>query len=75
MICKGLTLAPSVRPSCGAREALNPRQLRRDILLALDRLSSYPGAVPGHVENVYQTLADPDRFPEARDSVDKPSTG
>jgi len=58
-----------------AREALNPRQLRRDILRALDRLSSYPGAVPRHVENVYQTLADPDRFPEARDSVDKPSTG
>lgn len=58
-----------------ARAALNPRQLRRDILQALEHLSTYAGAVPGRVENVYQTLADPERFPEAGESVDKPPTG
>jgi len=63
------------------RQQINPLQLRRDILHALDRLFSCPGAVPGHVENVYETLADPDRFPaavaalKAVESVDKPQDG
>jgi hypothetical protein len=40
-----------------AREAINPRQLRQDIMQALQHLFAYPGAVPGQVENVYETLA------------------
>ncbi len=34
----------------------NPRQLRRDIYAALDQLFALPGAIPGHVENVFETL-------------------
>jgi hypothetical protein len=66
---------------CQTRDALNPRQLRRDIEQALDHLFAYPNARPGQVENVYETLADPDRFPaavEARravEAVDKPKNG
>ena len=66
---------------CQERETLNPRQLRRDIEKALDHLFAYPNARPGQVENVYETLADPDRFPEAVaalravEAVDKPKNG
>jgi hypothetical protein len=47
----------------------------------LDHLFGYPNATPGQVENVYETLSDPDRFPEtaaaqrAVDTVDKPNSG
>jgi hypothetical protein len=64
-----------------AREAINPRQLRQDIIQAIDHLFTYPPATPGQVENAYETLADPDRFPEAVaalkavESVDKPNNG
>lgn len=34
----------------------NPRQLRQDIYAALDQLFALPGAIPGHVENVFETL-------------------
>jgi len=47
------------------RAQINPRQLRTAIHAALDHLFAYPAAIPGQLENVYQTLADPDRFPEA----------
>jgi hypothetical protein len=63
------------------RAALNPRQLRRDIEQMLAHLFAYPGARPGQVENAYETLADPDRFPEAVEAlravgaVDKPNDG
>jgi hypothetical protein len=66
---------------CQQREAINPRQLRRDIEKMFDHLSAYPGADPDQVENVYETLADPDRFPEAVEAlravepVDKPNSG
>ena len=64
-----------------AREAINPRQLRRDIEKMLEHLFAYPAATPGQVENAYETLADPDRFPEAVaalravEAVDKPNSG
>lgn len=63
------------------REEINPRQLRNTIHADLDRLFAYPEATPGQVESIYQTLADPDRFPEAVaalravDTVDKPHNG
>jgi len=47
------------------REAINPRQLRNTIYADLDHLFAYPGATPGQVESIYETLADPERFPEA----------
>lgn len=57
---------------------INPLELTRSIHADLDHLFAYPNAVPGQVENVFQTLADPDRFaetaaePRAGDTVDKP---
>jgi hypothetical protein len=66
---------------CQARDVLNPRQLRRDIEKALDHLFAYPNARPDEVQNVYETLADPDHFPEAVEAlravgtVDKPKSG
>ncbi len=53
-------------------------ELTRSIHADLDHLFAYPNAVPGQVENVFETLADPDRFaetaaePRAVDTVDKP---
>ena len=44
------------------RQALNPRQLRRTFYAGLDHLFGYPGATPGKVENVFETLAFPERF-------------
>ena len=73
--------AAQYQAMCQARDARNPRQLRRDIEKALDHLFAYPNARPGEVQNVYETLADPDRFPEAVEAlravetVDKPKSG
>jgi hypothetical protein len=39
------------------REQTNPRQLRQEIYALLDYIFSLPGAVPGHTEDVHQTLA------------------
>lgn len=47
------------------RAALNPLALRREIYAALQHLFTYPGAVPGLPENVYETLAQPELFPAA----------
>jgi len=61
--------------------AINPLQLREQIYRDLQHLFDYPNARPGVVEDVYQTLADPDRFPlpqaplTAVDTVDKPQNG
>lgn len=66
---------------CHQRDKLNPRELRRTIYRDLDHLFAYPAATPGQVENIFETLADPDRFPEAVaalravDTVDKPKNG
>jgi hypothetical protein len=75
-----LAYVAQYRALCQEREMLNPRQLRRDIELALDHLFAYPNARPDQVEDVYQTLADPDRFPQAAEAlrageaVDKPKS-
>lgn len=61
--------------------SLNPLQLRRKIYRQRDHLFDYPNASPGTVEDVYQTLAYPERFPSAQaaqqavDTVDKPHDG
>jgi len=61
--------------------AINPLQLRDKIYRHLQHLFDYPNAQPGTVEDVYQTLANPDRFPlsqaplQAVDTVDKPQDG
>ena len=47
------------------RAQVNPRELRRNIYRDLQHLFAYPGATPGQPENVFETLADPERFPEA----------
>jgi hypothetical protein len=48
------------------RHQTNPRQLRQEIYQRLDDLFALPGALPGHSEDVYQTLAAPLRLkPEA----------
>jgi hypothetical protein len=41
------------------REQTNPRQLRQAIYDQLQQLFALPGAVPGHTEDVYQTLRRP----------------
>jgi hypothetical protein len=41
------------------RDAINPRQLRRTIYQLIDRLSRLPGATPGVVEDVRQTITNP----------------
>lgn len=46
------------------RTHLNPLELTRTIHADLDHLFAYPNAVPGQVENVFETLADPERFAE-----------
>lgn len=66
---------PSVAQSTQADQ---PLQLRRTIYARLDHLFAYPNARPGQLGNVYQTLADANRFPEAVaalelvDTVDRP---
>jgi hypothetical protein len=40
----------------GLRDRINPRLLRQQIYTAIDQLFSLPGATPGTVEDVYQTL-------------------
>jgi hypothetical protein len=48
------------------RQAFNPRTLRTHIYQALEHLYRYPNAIPGNTENVFETLAYPERWPEAR---------
>lgn len=45
------------------RDAINPLQLRRAIYAGLEHLFAYPNAQPDQVQDVFQTLADPDLFP------------
>ncbi len=62
---------------------INPLALHRRIMSDLAHLFTYPSATPGCTENVFETLADPDFFPEAVtalglrpvDIVDKPNPG
>jgi len=61
--------------------SINPLKLRNKIYRDRDHLFDYPNAQPDTVEDVYQTLANPDRFPQpqaplqAVDTVDKPQNG
>ena len=41
------------------RQQTNPRRLRQAIYDQLQHLFTLPGAVPGHTEDVYQTLLRP----------------
>jgi hypothetical protein len=72
---------PKAQALLTQRAQINPLQLRRAIYRALDHFFAYPNAIPGHVENVFETLADPDRFPDipsalqAVDTGDKPDSG
>ncbi len=56
------------------RQALNPLALRRQIYADLDHLFSYPGAVPGQPESVFETLAHPELFPAALAALDAGET-
>ena len=47
------------------REAINPLALRREIYADLQHLFAYPCAAPGASQDVFQTLAYPELFPEA----------
>jgi len=50
--------------------ALNPLTLRQRIYAALKHLWTYPAADPQQPEDVYQTLAHPERFPAACAALD-----
>jgi hypothetical protein len=39
------------------RQAINPRQLRREILALIDEIKSMPNAAPGDIQDVFQTLS------------------
>jgi hypothetical protein len=60
------------------RDGINPLALRRAIYCDRDFIFTLPGAQPGQVESVFDTLACPQRFPaavaalQAMDTVDKP---
>jgi hypothetical protein len=72
--------AKHFQPVLDYRATLNPLQLRDAIYHNLDHLFAYPNAAPDEPQNVFQTLAHPDRFPAARaalagvDTVDKHNT-
>jgi len=63
------------------RDAINPLQLRRAIYAGLEHLFAYPNAEPDQVQDIFQTLADPELFPEAVaalravETMDKPKSG
>lgn len=58
-------------------QQINPLQLTQDIRQDLDHLFTYPNAEPDQIESIFETLADPERWPEAVaaleavDTVDK----
>jgi hypothetical protein len=58
-----------------ARRAIHLLQERRDILASFDHLFSYANASPGQTENAFETLSDPDLFPEARAVLSAGDTG
>lgn len=75
-LCETQTLTPEQNQALRAQRAeINPLALRREIYAGLQHLFAYPGAVPGHPENVYQTLAHPELFPEALAALEAVETG
>jgi hypothetical protein len=60
-LCASGALSPDQQAHWRAyRETINPRQLHRTIYQLIDRLSRLPGATPGIVEDVRETVANPD---------------
>jgi hypothetical protein len=56
-LCETEAISPEQKQELRTfRDQINPRQLRREIHQLLDQIFSLPGAVPGHTENVYETL-------------------
>ena len=81
-LCEAPCLALHQQRALWAYQAArNPLQLRRKLYRDREHLFDYPTAQPGVTEDVYQTLAYPERFPlppttlPAVDTVDKPHTG
>jgi hypothetical protein len=58
-LCETSAISPQRRAEIEAlRDRTNPRQLRQEIYDAIPRLFDLPNAVPGHPQNVYDTLRD-----------------
>jgi len=56
-LCETSAISPQRRAEIEAlRDRTNPRQLRQEIYEAIPRLFDLPNAVPGHPQNVYDTL-------------------
>jgi hypothetical protein len=61
-LCATEAITPQRREQLEAlRDETNPRTLRREIYDLIDYIFSLPGAVPGRTEDVYQTLANPQK--------------
>jgi hypothetical protein len=58
------------QPFLERRTTINPLQLRRQLYHDLDHLFAYPNAAPHEIQDVFQTLANPDLFPAARAALD-----
>jgi transposase InsO family protein len=73
--------SPQCQTLLTQRQQLNPLALSRAIYDDVAHLFTYPNAAPDQVEDVFETLADPDRWPAAVaargavDTVDKPNPG
>ena len=66
-LCASDALPPELQATWQAqRQALNPRALRTQIYHVLDHLFHYPNATPGQPQNIFETLAYPERWPEAQ---------
>ncbi len=56
-LCETTAILPQRRAEIEAlRDRTNPRQLRQEIYDAIPRLFAIPNAIPGHPQNVYNTL-------------------
>ncbi len=56
-LCETSAISPQRRAEIEAlRDRTNPRQLRQEIYEAIPRLFDLPNAIPGHPQNVYDTL-------------------
>ena len=64
-LCQDPAYADLCAPLRKTQAALNPLTLRQQIYDALEHLWTYPPAAPQQPQDVYQTLAHPERFPAA----------
>ena len=66
-LCETKVLTPEREATLRAqRLAINPLDLRERIYQMVQHLLSYECAKPGEVQDVYQTLSQPELFPEAK---------